>query len=71
MLKRAGKKVSMMCGSTQYLFGVKSARADAPHYVNLTMKTGATQANLRNQRMQKQLKAAVTEIILHRCGHEK
>lgn len=29
MLKRAGKKVIMMCGSTQYLFGVKSARADA------------------------------------------
>ena len=28
MLKRAGKKVIMMCGSTQYLFGVKSARAD-------------------------------------------
>ena len=29
MLKRAGKKVIMMCGSTQYLFGVKSARADS------------------------------------------
>ncbi|MBQ3556196.1 MAG: hypothetical protein IJA11_00150 [Oscillospiraceae bacterium] len=28
LLKRAGKQVIMMCGSTQYLFGIKSARSD-------------------------------------------
>lgn len=28
LLKKAGKQVIMMCGSTQYLFGIKSARSD-------------------------------------------
>lgn len=32
-IKKAGKQVIMMCGSTQYLFGIKSSRTDARPYM--------------------------------------